>query len=82
MVLCPHFEEVRDGIGSWLMARWKARVQFMLSVTELLFLSLAVEALQSKMCQKSLPSERGRSLGAKISDGRGRPWGFFWFLQN
>jgi len=54
------------------MARWKARVEFLLSVIELLFLSLAVEALQRKMCQNSLPSGGGRSLGAKISGGRGR----------
>ena len=65
------------------MARWKARVEFLLSVYELLFLSLTVEALQGKMCQNSLPSGGGKSLGAKISGGRGRPWGiFFWFLQN
>ena len=51
------------------MARWKARVEFLLSVIELLFLSLTVEAL----CQNSLPSGGGRSLGAKISGGRGRP---------
>jgi len=40
------------------MARWKARVEFLLSVIELLFLSLTVEALalQGKMCQNSLPS--------------------------
>ena len=38
------------------MARWKARVDFLLSVIELLFLSLAVEVLQGKMCQNSLPS--------------------------
>jgi len=43
------------------------------SVIELLFLSLAVEVLQGKMCQNSLPSGGGRSLGAKISGGRGRP---------
>jgi len=29
------------------------------------------------MCQNSLPSGGGRSLGAKISGGRGRPWGIF-----
>jgi len=39
-----------------LMARWKAHVEFLLSVIELLFLSLAVEALQGKTCQNSLPS--------------------------
>jgi len=40
---------------------------------ELLFLSLAVEALQGKICQNSLPSGGSRSLGAKISGGWGRP---------
>jgi len=55
------------------MARWKAQVEFLLSVIERLFLSLAVEALQGKMCQNSLPSGGGRSLGAKISGGKGRP---------
>jgi len=59
--------------STWLMARWKASVEFFLSVTELLFLSLTVEALQGKMCQNSLPSGGGRSLGAKISGQKGRP---------
>jgi len=36
--------------------------QFLLSVIELLFLSLTVEALQGKMCQNSLPLGVGRSL--------------------
>ena len=30
-----------------------------------------------KMCQNSLPSGVGRSLGGKISGGRGRLWGIF-----
>ena len=55
----------------------ETRAEFLLSVIELLFLSLTVEALQGKMCQNSLPSGVGRSLGAKISVGRGRPWGIF-----
>jgi len=55
------------------MARWKAHVEFFLSVVEVLFLSLTVEALQGKMCQNSLPSGGGRLLGAKISGGSGRP---------
>ena len=59
------------------MARWKTRVEFLLSVIELLFLSLTVEALQSKRCQDSLLSGGGRSVPAKISGGRGRPWGIF-----
>jgi len=53
-----------------MMARWKARVEFLLSVIELLFLPLTVEALQGKMCQNSLPSGGCRSLGAEISGER------------
>jgi len=49
------------------MARWKAGVELLLSVNELLFLSLTVEALQGKMSKNSLPSGGGRSLGAKMS---------------
>ena len=55
------------------MARWKARVEFLLSMIERLFLSLMVEALQGKTRQNSLPSGGGRSLVAKISWGRGHP---------
>jgi len=55
------------------MASWKGGVEFLLSVIELLFLSLAVEALQGKMSENSLPSGEGRSLGGKISGRRGRP---------
>jgi len=40
----------------WLMARWKARVEFLLSISGRLFLSLTVEALQGKRCQDSLLS--------------------------
>jgi len=61
------------GVEPRLMARWKARVELLLSVIELLFLSLAVKALQGKTCQNSLPSGGGRSLGAKISGGKGHP---------
>ena len=58
----PHFEEVRGGIEPWWMARWKARVEFLFSLIELLFLSLKIEALQGKTCQNSQPSGVGRSL--------------------
>jgi len=61
------------------MARWKAHVEFLLSVNELLFLSLAVEALQGKMCQNSLPSGQGRSLGAKISGVRVVLLPIYWY---
>ena len=39
----------------------------------LLVLSLAVEALEGKMCQNSLPSGGGGPVSAKISGGRGHP---------
>jgi len=44
------------------MGRWKVRVEFLLSVIELLFLCLTVEALRSKMCQKLLPSGGGKGV--------------------
>jgi len=51
------------------MARWKARVEFLLSVIELLFLSLTVEALQGKMCQNSLPSGEVGHLEQRFQGG-------------
>jgi len=62
----PQFKEVRGGVEPWWMARWKARAVFLLSVIELLFLSLTVEALPGKMCQNSLPSGVGRSRSQKF----------------
>jgi len=73
----PHFQEVRGGVEPWLVARWKAGAEFLLSVIELRFLPLTVGALQGKMCQNSLPSGVGRSVGAKISGGRGIFFGFY-----
>ena len=46
-VIYPHFEEVRGGVKPWLMARWKARVEFLLSVIGLLFTARAMLALQA-----------------------------------
>jgi len=61
-VLYPHIEKVRGGVEPWLMALWKAHVEFFSNVIELLFLSLTVEALQGKMCQNSLDSGGGGSV--------------------
>ena len=36
-VFDPHFEEVRGGVEPWLTARWKARVDFLVTVIEHLF---------------------------------------------
>jgi len=49
------------------MARWKARVEFLLSGIELLSLSATDEALEGKMCQNSLASGGDGSVSAKIS---------------
>jgi len=49
---------------------------FLFAIIELFSLDLTVEVLQGKTCQDSLLSEGargGRSLGAKISGGMGRP---------
>ena len=48
---------------------------FLFVIIELFSLALTVEALQGKTCQDSLLSGEGRSPGARISGGRGRPWG-------
>ena len=50
---------------------------FLFVIIELFSLALTIEALQGKMCQDSLLSGEGRSLGAKISGGRSHPWGIF-----
>jgi len=50
---------------------------FLFVIIELFSLTLTVEALQGKTYQDSLLSAEGRSLGAKISGGRGRPGGIF-----
>jgi len=50
---------------------------FLFVIIELFSLALTVEALQGKTCQDSLLSGEGRSVGAKISGGRGHPWGIF-----
>jgi len=54
--------EVRGSVEPWLMAHWKARVDFLLSIIELLFLSLTTDALHGKTCQTSLHSGEGGSL--------------------
>jgi len=71
------------GVEPWLMTRWKARVEFLLSVIKLLFLSLTVEALQGKRCQDSLllggvGQFEPRFQGEGVVPGEY----FFWFLQS
>jgi len=77
MVQAMELRNFRRG-GHWYSA---GRPSCWASAHILLVLSLTVEALQGKMCQNSLPSAVGRSLGAKISGGRGRPWGIFFLVS-
>ena len=44
----PHFEEVRGGLEPWLMARWKARVDCLLNMIELLFYLLPLKRYKAK----------------------------------
>ena len=54
----PHFEEGRGGVEPWRMARWKARAEFLLSVIELLFLSLRLRRYKAKRVKTHCFSER------------------------
>ena len=78
-VLYPHFEKVRGGVEPWLMARWKARVEFLLSVIGLLFLSLAVEALQGKKVSR-LAAIRGVGQFEPRFQGKGSSLGSIFSL--
>jgi len=42
-----------------MMARWKARIDFLFAVIELFSLALTVKALQGKTCQDSLRWKTG-----------------------
>ena len=44
----PHFEEVRDGVEPWSMARWKPLAEFLLRVIELLFYLLRLRRYKAK----------------------------------
>ena len=61
------------------MACWKARVEFLLSLMNFFFYLSRLRRYKAKCVkiENSLPSGGGRSLGAKISWGRGRAWGIF-----
>ena len=59
----------------------ESRVEFLLSVIELLFLSLTVEALQGKTCQDSLLSGGGRSVRARFQGEGVVPGVFFGFYK-
>jgi len=78
----PHFEKLMGGVEPWWMARCKARAEFLLSVIELLFLSLTVEALQGKMCQNSLPSGVGVTWSQNFREKGSSLGNICWFLQN
>jgi len=74
----PHFEKAGGGVEPWWMARWKALAEFFLSVIELLFLSLTVEALQGKTCQNSQTSGGWVSLSQDFR-GKGSPLSICWY---
>ena len=59
------------------MARLKAIAEFLLSVIELLFLSLTVEALQGKRAKTRYYQEGVGQFEPRFPGGRGRPWEYF-----
>ena len=78
----PHFEEVRGGVEPWLIARWKARVEFLLSVFELLFHLLRFRRYKAKCVKTRCLQEWVGHLEPKFQ-GEGSSLGnIFWFLQN
>ena len=58
----PHSAEVRGDARPWLMARWKALVNFLFALIEPFHLFITVPELCGKMCTAQLFSRRGRSL--------------------
>ena len=78
----PHFEEVTGDVEPWWMARCKARAEFLLSVIELLFLSLTVEAYKAKRVKTRSLQEWVGHFEPKFQ-GKGSFLGnIFWFRQN
>ena len=80
----PRFEEVRGGVEPRLMAHWKDRVEFLLSVIGLLFLSLTVglsrykaKGVQTRRYQDGVGQFEPRFQGEGVV-----PREYFWFLQN
>jgi len=66
----PHFKKVRGSVEPWLMARCKARVEFLLSVIERL------RRYRAKCVKTRCYQERVGHLEPRFR-GRGRPWGIF-----
>jgi len=73
--LDPHFEEVRGGVEPWLMACWKARIRLRIRHNWTFFASSYRWGATRQNVSRFAAIRRGRSLWAKISRGRGRPWG-------
>ena len=81
----PHFEEVRGGVEvePWWMARWKARAEFLLSVIELLFLSLTrLRRYKAKYVKTLCLQEWVGHFEPKFQGEGVVPGNIFWFLQN
>ena len=77
-----HFEEVRGGIEPWLMAHWKACVDFLLTVMEHLFLSLTLTRYKAKRVKTHCFLEWVGQFQPRFQ-GKGSSLGnIFWFPQN
>ena len=65
-VIYPHFEEVRDSVEPWLMARGKARVEFLLSAIELLFRHYKAKCVKTRCLQEGVGQFQPRFQGEGV----------------
>jgi len=64
------------------MARWKARVDFLLTVVELLFLSLTVDTLHGKRVKTHCFLDGVGQFEPRFQEEGVVPRENFWFLEN
>jgi len=65
--------EVRGDARPWLMARWKADVDFLLALMELFFAIYYGSGVMGRNMYSSAVSDGGRSLCSQILPRQGRP---------
>ena len=70
------------GVEPWLMARWKARVEFLLSVIEHLFYLLRLRRYKAKYFKTRCYQEGVGQFEPRFQGESVVPGDYFWFLQN
>jgi len=78
----PSFEGVRGGVEPWLIARWKARVEFLLRVIELFLYLLRLSRYKAKRVKTRCYQERVDHLEPKFQGEGVVPGEYVSFVQN